>query len=41
VRGGREAGVRGYMVWGVDWRAAHFASVSAWLFPLVIVEESV
>jgi hypothetical protein len=42
VRGGEEAGVRGYMAnWGAVWRAAHSASVSAQLFPLVIMEESV
>jgi hypothetical protein len=42
VRGGEEAGARGYMAnWGAVWRAARLASVSARLFPLVIMEESV
>jgi hypothetical protein len=41
ARGGMEAGVRGYMVWGVGWRVARFASVSVQLFPLVTMEESV
>jgi hypothetical protein len=27
--------------WDAVWRAARLASVSAWLFPLVIMEESV
>jgi hypothetical protein len=39
---GEEAGVRGYMAnWGVVWRAAHLASASPQLFPLVFMEESV
>jgi hypothetical protein len=27
--------------WGAVWRAARLASVSTWLFPQVIMEESV
>jgi hypothetical protein len=37
-----EVGIRGYMAnWGAAWRAAPLASVSAWLFPLVLMKESV
>jgi hypothetical protein len=40
--GGEEAGVREYMAnWGAVWRVVLLASVSAGLFFLVIMEESV